>query len=283
LGDLRSEHDIENRIALLTFDRLTGDWSDVAVYFVECAQSSQIESTVIDGTGSHQGPPADGDSYSAWEELRHEMTDPLKGTWYSAFLLLSKTGQYRFVYNYDDRPSWPVEVGMDGSLVRSLPISASALVEDAQAFPRAAEYEPEWMTGIREKSAQIVLADPDWDDQWQQLVENQGWGIVDATLQTEIKSLVLDDVLDPGEAQALARQVFTQIVSSTAGNQMRYLARAAMGLGLVEEYGLPSGDLTADSWDLLEESSEFARMLEMLVPVFTELTERRIRAQTRQR
>jgi hypothetical protein len=125
-----------------------------------------------------------------------------------------------------------------------------------------------------------VLTEPRWGAAWQGLLEDSGWSMVDDSVRSEIKALVLDGHLDPEETRPLAQQVFSEYVGSTVGNQMRYLARVAMESGVVQRQDLPAGELTEDSWDLLEGSEEFQQMLELLVPVFTELTEQRLRAQT---
>lgn len=283
MSNFETEHEIEDRIASLTFDALAGVWTDAASFFVECGTVSQVAGTVVDEAGVHQGPLASAELSATWRELRHEMADAAKGAWFSAHLLMSKSGQYRFVFNWDERPSWPVEVGMDGSLVRSTPIAASALLDDAQSYPREGRYEPGWLAELRSQSSAIELVEPRWAGRWPELIADAGWSMVDDSIRSEIEALVLDGHLDPEDTGPLARQVFSEYVGSTVGNQMRYLARVAMDLGVIERQDLPAGELTEDSWDLLEGSEDFQQMLELLVPVFTELTEQRLRAQTAQR
>jgi hypothetical protein len=280
MGDFETEHEIQNKIASLTFDASSGEWTDTASYFVECGAVSQVAGTVVDGAGVRQSPLASAELSATWRELRHAMADPAEGAWLSAHLLLSNSGQYRFGFNWDQRPSWPLEVGVDGSLVRSSPIAASALLEDAQLYPREREYEPDWMKELRSQSSAIVLTEPRWGAAWQGLLQDSGWSMVDDSVRSAVEALVLDGHLDPEETRPLAQQVFSEYVGSTVGNQMRYLARVAMESGVVQWQDLPAGELTEDSWDLLEGSEEFQQMLELLVPVFTELAEQRLRAQT---
>lgn len=73
----------------------------------------------------------DHDGQDAAAQLRSEMYQPDKGTWYNADLTLTRDGQFNADFDYDNPP---FEGDADVDL----------LLEDQQRFPRAAEHMPPW-------------------------------------------------------------------------------------------------------------------------------------------
>lgn len=281
MSTFEAEHAVENRIAQLTFDNYPPRWSDGAEVFVEVADVAAILGTVVAEDGTRQSPPPTPDLYAAWRQLREVMATPEKGAWFSAHLLISSSGRYRFEFNWEERPAWPSSVGIDGSLTGSTEVPDSLLLADRVKFPREGEFEPDWLRDVVTASAAVVVAEPDRDATWARLIEDPNWQIVDEALAEEIHALVIDDELADDDPNYLAQAVFSQFVGSTDASQLRNLARIAMATGVMADFPLSSDDWDEPSWELAERSSVFQQMLDRLLPVFVSLATQRLDAATR--
>ena len=91
---------------------------------------SMARLTLSDGTVEPVAPPAK--MIDALLDLRDYMAQLGKGAWLSMTLDLTKAGKYDFHYNYNERPTWMIEVADE------------AYVEDLKKYPRPPEALPDW-------------------------------------------------------------------------------------------------------------------------------------------
>lgn len=94
---------------------------------------TDIRFTVVMDDGSFPNAELPDGINFALNDLRKEMYEEDKGTWLSLRLTIDPPGDYRVNFNFDLDPVWDP------------PIPDSEIVEDLNAFPRAAEYVPDWL------------------------------------------------------------------------------------------------------------------------------------------
>lgn len=158
MSSLTELHDLQNRLAIITFDRLRPGWSRATSVFVDVGVTSRLQRAVLRETSLVYSPPADLSEYQAWIDLRELMADDSHGAWFSGRLRLEQTGAYRFEFDWDLEPSWPVEVDLEGNIVKSERVETSQFREDFQRSPRTAELIPSWL-GERLVSTGLRFAD----------------------------------------------------------------------------------------------------------------------------
>lgn len=79
-------HGLQNRLAILTFDRMTSGWSRVTSVFVNVGVSSRLKRAVLTEGGTTFGPPADLVEWQAWKDLRVFLSDADHGGWFTGRL-----------------------------------------------------------------------------------------------------------------------------------------------------------------------------------------------------
>ncbi|TDQ53743.1 hypothetical protein EV190_103194 [Actinorugispora endophytica] len=83
------------------------------------------------GTKERFSPPLE--IFKKLKELRRGMYIPGKGTWFSARYVITRPGNYRVDYNYDEEPAF------------TIPPVAGSYKLDLQHFPRDDEHIPDWL------------------------------------------------------------------------------------------------------------------------------------------
>lgn len=66
------------------------------------------------------------------DELRDAVATPEHGTWMSLILTVRPDGQFKFKYNYDEKPDWNIEP------------SNESYIEDLEHYPRPFAEIPDW-------------------------------------------------------------------------------------------------------------------------------------------
>ncbi|TDQ53752.1 hypothetical protein EV190_103203 [Actinorugispora endophytica] len=94
---------------------------------------STTDSEFIRNDGSKESffPPSE--ILEKLDELRNGMYTPKKGTWFSARYVITRPGNYRIDYNYDEEPAF------------TIPPVAGSYKLDLQHFPRDDEHIPDWL------------------------------------------------------------------------------------------------------------------------------------------
>ncbi|MFE3956882.1 hypothetical protein ACFXPS_22170 [Nocardia sp. NPDC059091] len=95
---------------------------------------TQAELAVSDPAGEPRPVRVPGSVGRALQELRSEMYEPGRGTWFSLRYTVDPPMEYRVLFNYDDDPNWWP------------PLPAKAWASDLQTYPRNPEYVPGWLT-----------------------------------------------------------------------------------------------------------------------------------------
>lgn len=230
MSSLTELHDMQNRLAIIALDHLRPGWSRATSVFVDVGVTSRLQRAVLRETSLVYSPPADLTEYQAWIDLRELMADDSHGAWFSGRLHLEQTGAYRFEFDWDSEPSWPVEVDLDGNIVKSERVETSQFREDLRRYPRNAEFIPSWLrkrlvfTGLR-------FADT-WLEEFRALADHSNWLIVRDMLRDAVQAGTDDRGVAVG-ADQVAEVVSSELAASTTVGQIERLYRDATGLGLV--------------------------------------------------
>lgn len=109
------------------------EWRRLDLQVAMAANITDIRFTVIMKDGSTPGTELPDGINFALNDLRKEMYEEGKGTWFSLRLTIDPPGDYHANFNFDLEPIWEP------------PVPDAVLVEDLQAFPRTAEHVPTWL------------------------------------------------------------------------------------------------------------------------------------------
>lgn len=259
---------LQNQIATMTFDRLDEPWSRAAAVYVELGVTARLEYAVERaGVTTHAGLPTAAE-FEAWEALRSRMAEPARGAWLTARLLLDASGRYRFEFDRDREPAWPVAVDVDGALLESRPVTGADLRDDLRRYPRVDE--PAWMRARIDADA-VVFVDADLQGALVGLTGSTNWGIVRRLTRETIESLAggggTED-LDPAD---VAGSVLAEVLRSTTGLHVVRLLRDAESAGLVGPVSVPVVDLERPSYLLAGEDDDFRALAVRAVPVLEQL------------
>lgn len=222
---------LQNRLAILTFDRMPSAWSRATSVFVNLGVSSRLQRAVLTASGVTFGPPADLAEWQAWKDLRAFMSDADHGAWFTGRLQVESSGAYRFDFDWDTEPLWPVQVDLDGSIVQSERIETTQLREDLKQYPRDAKTTPEWL--VQRLAANPLRFVDAWQPVLAPLASSENWMIVRDMIRDAIQAGSDDDGVAV-EADQVAEVVSSELVGSTHVGQVLRLCREASEGGLIE-------------------------------------------------
>ncbi|MFD4635949.1 hypothetical protein ACFWN2_01470 [Lentzea sp. NPDC058436] len=121
------------------WNRVTLDvWANVLSY--ELASSAQ------DAQGRFAGEVRLAELTDQLQELREEMYEEDRGTWFSARFVLRRGGEPEVTFNFDEDPRWSPE------------LHPMMFVRDLEAFPRADEHVPDWLRETVERGLDLQRA-----------------------------------------------------------------------------------------------------------------------------
>ncbi|UWD84342.1 hypothetical protein NY057_08900 [Curtobacterium flaccumfaciens] len=224
-------HGLQNRLAILTFDSMPSGWSRATSVFVNVGVSSRLQRAVLTASGMTLGPPADLVEWKAWKDLRVLMSDANHGAWFTGRLQVESSGAYRFDFDWDTEPQWPVQVDLDGNIVQSERVETQQLRDDLQRYPRDAEIAPEWL--IQRLAANPLRFVDAWQPALAPLANSENWVIVRDMIRGAIQA-GSDDAGVAVEANQVAEVVSSELVGSTRVGQVLRLCREASEGGLIE-------------------------------------------------
>ncbi|WP_412162916.1 hypothetical protein [Curtobacterium flaccumfaciens] len=223
-------HGLQNRLAILTFDSMPSGWSRATSVFVNVGVSSRLQRAVLTASGMTLGPPADLAEWKAWKDLRVLMSDANHGAWFTGRLQVESSGAYRFDFDWDTEPQWPVQVDLDGNIVQSERVETQQLRDDLQRYPRDAEIPPEWL--IQRLAANPLRFVDAWQPALAPLANSENWVIVRDMIRDAIQT-GSDDAGVAVEANQVAEVVSSELVGSTRVGQVLRLCREASEGGLI--------------------------------------------------
>ncbi|QKS87522.1 hypothetical protein [Curtobacterium flaccumfaciens] len=224
-------HGLQNRLAILTFDSMPSGWSRATSVFVNVGVSSRLQRAVLTASGMTLGPPADLAEWKAWKDLRVLMSDANHGAWFTGRLQVESSGGYRFDFDWDTEPQWPVQVDLDGNIVQSERVETQQLRDDLRRYPRDAEIAPEWL--IQRLAANPLRFVDAWQPALAPLADSENWVIVRDMIRDAIQA-GSDDAGVAVEANQVAEVVSSELVGSTRVGQVLRLCREASEGGLIE-------------------------------------------------
>lgn len=144
---------------------------------------------------------------------------------------LGSSGAYRFDFDWDTEPQWPVQVDLDGNIVQSERVETQQLRDDLQRYPRDAEIAPEWL--IQRLAANPLRFVDAWQPALAPLANSENWVIVRDMIRDAIQA-GSDDAGVAVEANQVAEVVSSELVGSTRVGQVLRLCREASEGGLIE-------------------------------------------------
>ncbi|MCS5511113.1 hypothetical protein NY546_17630 [Curtobacterium flaccumfaciens pv. flaccumfaciens] len=224
-------HGLQNRLAILTFDSMPSGWSRATSVFVNVGVSSRLQRAVLTASGMTLGPPADLAEWKAWKDLRVLMSDANHGAWFTGRLQVESSGAYRFDFDWDTEPQWPVQVDLDGNIVQSERVETQQLRDDLRRYPRDAKIAPEWL--IQRLAANPLRFVDAWQPALAPLANSENWVIVRDMIRDAIQA-GSDDAGVAVEANQVAEVVSSELVGSTRVGQVLRLCREASEGGLIE-------------------------------------------------
>lgn len=231
MNSVEDLHGLQNRLAILTFDSMPSGWSRATSVFVNVGVSSRLQRAVLTASGMTLGPPADLAEWKAWKDLRVLMSDANHGAWFTGRLQVESSGAYRFDFDGDTEPQWPVQVDLDGNIVQSERVETQQLRDDLQRYPRDAEIAPEWL--IQRLAANPLRFVDAWQPALAPLANSENWVIVRDMIRDAIQA-GSDDAGVAVEANQVAEVVSSELVGSTRVGQVLRLCREASEGGLIE-------------------------------------------------
>lgn len=231
MNSVEDLHGLQNRLAILTFDSMPSGWSRTTSVFVNVGVSSRLQRAVLTASGMTLGPPADLAEWKAWKDLRVLMSDANHGAWFTGRLQVESSGAYRFDFDWDTEPQWPVQVDLDGNIVQSERVETQQLRDDLQRYPRDAEIAPEWL--IQRLAANPLRFVDAWQPALAPLANSENWVIVRDMIRDAIQA-GSDDAGVAVEANQVAEVVSSELVGSTRVGQVLRLCREASEGGLIE-------------------------------------------------
>lgn len=231
MNSVEDLHGLQNRLAILTFDSMPSGWSRATSVFVNVGVSSRLQRAVLTASGMTLGPPADLAEWKAWKDLRVLMSDANHGAWFTGRLQVESSGAYRFDFDWDTEPQWPVQVDLDGNIVQSERVETQQLRDDLQRYPRDAEIAPEWL--IQRLAANPLRFVDAWQPALAPLANSENWVIVRDMIRDAIQA-GSDDAGVAVEANQVAEVVSSELVGSTRVGQVLRLCREASEGGLIE-------------------------------------------------
>lgn len=231
MNSVEDLHGLQNRLAILTFDSTPSGWSRATSVFVNVGVSSRLQRAVLTASGMTLGPPADLAEWKAWKDLRVLMSDANHGAWFTGRLQVESSGAYRFDFDWDTEPQWPVQVDLDGNIVQSERVETQQLRDDLQRYPRDAEIAPEWL--IQRLAANPLRFVDAWQPALAPLANSENWVIVRDMIRDAIQA-GSDDAGVAVEANQVAEVVSSELVGSTRVGQVLRLCREASEGGLIE-------------------------------------------------
>lgn len=261
---LEDDYALQNRIAIMTFDRLEQPWSRAAAVYVELGVTAKLEYAVERaGALSTAGLPTAAE-FDAWAALREQMAEPARGAWFTARLLLDVSGRYRFEFDWDQEPAWPVTIDVDGHLLESRPVVGPDLRDDLRRHPRSEE--PTW---LQERIAADIVEfeDGELDGELRGFTASTNWGLVRTVTRETIDALAGGGSTDDLDEEEVASSVLSEVLGATQGLHFVRLMRDAAAAGLVSPVVVPDVDLDRPSYVLAAEDDAFRAMAVAAVPV----------------
>lgn len=101
-----------------------------------------LEIRLADGRNASMSLPDE--VKAGFRELREQLYEPERGTWFSAVLTLESGATARFSYEFDEDPKWWPE------------LHPTAFSRDLAAFPRADERIPPWLRAQLDEGDQLA-------------------------------------------------------------------------------------------------------------------------------
>lgn len=253
--------ELQGRLAIVTSDRLPPGWSRGTTVFVDIGVASRLQRAVLRKEGVVHAPLADLAEWQAWIDLRNAMADASSGAWLTARLRLEASGAYRFEFDWDSEPVWPVEVDLDGNVVKSERVETAALREDLRRHPRADEFIPAWLQ--ERLSANGVRFADDWREEFTPLAEDSNWLILREMVRDAVRAGT-DDHGGAVESDRVAEVVASELAAATSVGQIDRLYRDVVGLGIVPAVPETSSAASAYTRDALAEDGPFRRRFDAL-------------------
>ncbi|WP_084519715.1 hypothetical protein [Nocardia mexicana] len=109
------------------------NWFRIDFRFWSTGTMAQSELTVVERDGATRAVPVPFSVVGALRELRAEMYEPGRGTWFSLRYTIDPPMEYRVLFDYDDDPQWWPE------------IAPEEWATDLRAYPRNPEHIPDWL------------------------------------------------------------------------------------------------------------------------------------------
>ncbi|WP_160051654.1 immunity protein YezG family protein [Nocardiopsis sp. FR26] len=138
------QNEILQRIGILILDEAGDDWQEITVRY-SCLSTTSTTRTIIT---TKNGETRRGDiplkASTLFYELRREMHEDEKGTWYIADYKITRPGSFSVDFDYESEPQFAFEV------------DPRTYYEDLEYFPRPFETVPEWMQGKLVRALEMI-------------------------------------------------------------------------------------------------------------------------------
>lgn len=112
---------------------LPPEWREVSAVYRATTSYAELDADVAGPSGRSQLRSLPEGLEDHFEQLRREMYQPGKGTWFTARLTVTADGHFSTDFDYDHQPAW------------SIPVDAGIYAADLAEFPRDAEHVPDWL------------------------------------------------------------------------------------------------------------------------------------------
>ncbi|MET8757344.1 hypothetical protein [Lentzea sp. NPDC004782] len=132
LSPPEQEEVVQNVCAALVGEAPAG-WQQIRFEFYSTVgiDSARFEITAEDGSEVKLAPPMS--AMDPLGDLRTEMYEEGKGSWFTARIVINPPGSYSVEYDYDNEPAFKP------------PLQADVYALDFEHFPRSEENTPEWL------------------------------------------------------------------------------------------------------------------------------------------
>lgn len=268
MSSLYDLQDMQNRLAIAIFDCMPSGWSRSTSVFVNLGVASRIQRSVLTADGPLPGPLADLAEWQAWSELRSAMSDESRGAWFTGRLHLDSTGAYRFDFDWDAEPQWPVEVDLDGNLVRAERVESSELREDMARYPRDAASTPHWL--IERLAVNPVHFIDEWQSGLDSLSGSANWTIVREMVRDAIQAGTDEERIGV-ESDQVAEAVYSDLVAATNVGQVMRLHRDAREARVLDFLSEPAASPDEPTREALEHDRIFLLNVRSLMPLLDRL------------
>ncbi len=261
MSSLNDLHELQNSLAIISFDRLPPGWVHATSVFVDIGVASRLQRAVLREEGLVHSPPADLKEWQAWIDLRNAMAKASAGAWFTGRLRLEASGAYRFEFDWDSEPVWPVEVDLEGNIVKSERVETAELREDLRRHPRADEFMPGWLQE-RLSASGVRFAD-NWREEFTTLAGDSNWLIMRDMIRDAVQA-GSDDHGVAVEPDQVAEVVASELAAATSVGQIDRLYRDVAALRIVPAVPEASSTSSRSTRDALAADETFRRRFDAL-------------------